>query len=85
MRNIKKYRARVGMSQAECALAIGVSRQIINYAETKKNYCLKEANARKLAELFHCPLYEIVDVKAMLHYLIEEEDKEVIIKQIEEK
>lgn len=82
MKNIKKNRSKYGMSQAECALAIGVSRQILNSVELSPRACLNEEHAKKLSQLFECNIYDLVDIKAILPYEVTEADKIAIIKQI---
>ena len=62
MRNtVKERRAQVGLSQADLAAAMGVSRQTINSIETGR-YLPSLPLAIALARFFQSPVEEIFDV-----------------------
>jgi putative transcriptional regulator len=57
---LRELRAAKGLSQADLAQALGVSRQTINAIETEK-YDPSLPLAFKIAKLFKCPIEEIFE------------------------
>ncbi|MCB2203857.1 helix-turn-helix transcriptional regulator [bacterium] len=65
---LREYRERVGMTQAELADRVDVSRQTINYIETG-TFCPSTYLALRIAREFSLPVED-------LFYLIEEDDEQ---------
>ena len=60
--HIKKYRQQLGMSQAELAKTVGVSRQSINSIE-RSRYTPSLPLALLFARFFGCPTDELFDLE----------------------
>jgi DNA-binding XRE family transcriptional regulator len=84
MNNIKKFRGKKQLSQKDLADMLGVSRTTIISAENTPGYCLSEENARKLADIFGCSVFEFVDIMELLPYKPTKTDEETIRRQVNE-
>lgn len=79
MRNIRKYRAEKGYTQKQLATELGVSRQTVVCMENNKSYRLSEKNARKLARIFNCGVYDLCTFdEALMYKPLTESDREKI-------
>ena len=74
MRNIKKLRAKMNMTQDELAKRCGVTRTtMIAWENTLTE--LTEKNAQKLLDIFNCSIYELYGMDEFKHYPKENVDK----------
>lgn len=84
MRNIKKYRGEMKLSQKELAELLGVSRTTIIAAENNPNYCLSEERARRLAKIFKCSVFDFVDLTDYFPYKVTKNDMDAIKRQFDD-
>lgn len=83
MKNIRRYRGELGMTQEELARELGVSRMTVINMETDPSYTMGRENTRKLAEIFHCGIYDIVNVRDALGYQpVSREDRQALVSQV---
>ena len=83
MRKIRKYRGELGMTQEELAKKLGVSRMTVVSLENDPDYTMTPENAEKLARIFHCGIYDIVDIKTALMYTpLDAADSRSLVEQV---
>lgn len=99
MKNIKKLRAKMDMSQETLAKMVGVSRTTLNTWENNASI-LSEKNEKKLLDIFKCNIYELYGMDEFKHYpedanskmgialmlcnLLDKEDKEKLVSKLQE-
>lgn len=82
MNNIKKFRCKLGLSQAELADKLGVFRTYIGYLEGPKCFKINKVLADKIATLFDCNVFEIYGTTAFNDVPQNDADKITLIKEI---
>lgn len=78
MKNIKRLRAKINISQEELAKKVGVTRTTLNTWENTISK-LSEENEKKLLDIFGCNIYELYGMDEFKHYPKESENKIGII------
>ena len=78
MRNIKRLRAKMGISQETLAKMCGVTRTTLNTWENAASE-LGEKNEQKLLDIFNCSIYELYGMDEFKHYPKDPESKKGII------
>lgn len=78
MKNIKRLRAKMNISQEDLAKKVGVSRTTLNTWENSAAK-LTEDNEQKLLDIFGCSIYELYGMDEFKHYPKEVENKIGII------
>lgn len=78
MKNIKRLRAKMNISQEELAIKVGVTRTTLNTWENSASI-LSEKNEQKLLDIFGCSIYELYGMDEFKHYPKEPENKIGII------
>ena len=78
MKNIKRLRAKMDISQEDLAKKVGVSRTTLNTWENSAAK-LTEENEQKLLDIFGCNIYELYGMDEFKHYPKEAENKIGII------
>lgn len=100
MKNIKRLRAKMNISQEELAIKVGVTRTTLNTWENSASI-LSEKNEQKLLDIFGCSIYELYGMDEFKHYpkepenkigiilmlynLLDEKDKEKVVSMLEGK
>jgi DNA-binding XRE family transcriptional regulator len=100
MKNIKKLRAKMDISQEDLAKMVGVSRTTLNTWENSATVLCK-GNEEKLLDIFKCNIYELygmdefkhypkdseskIGIIAMLYNLLEQDEKEKLLDMLQSK
>lgn len=84
MQNLKKLRGKMGISQAELAKEIGISRVSINYLECGITTTSNKKTEKKLCDFFNVTPCELYGIDNLRYFPNDKEDMEKLIKTLEE-
>ena len=98
MKNIKKFRYQLGITQEELAVRLGITKSHVSFLEKKTTKTLAPGTAKKLSDLFGCSicsLYGMENFKVepqndaekleMINFLIESLESEDLKNEFKER